>query len=82
MAPPFSRIAYIAGKISKLDTVAANNPPITACPRGATCSPPSMMPNAIGNIPTIMANPVMRIGRARLLAPSRAASSDECPCFR
>src|SRR5690606_8915481 len=41
------------------------NPPITACPKGATCSPPSPKPDAIGIIPAIMAIVVIKIGLIR-----------------
>ena len=43
-------------------SVEANNPPITALPNGADCSPASPIPDAIGIIPAIMAKLVINIG--------------------
>jgi hypothetical protein len=62
--------------------VAPMRPPITARPRGAVCSPPSLRPNAIGIIPAIIAKLVIRIGRRRLPAPSIAASHGSRPSAR
>src|SRR5690606_28848024 len=38
------------------------SPPMTAWPKGATCSPPSPKPEAIGIIPATMAIVVIKIG--------------------
>src|SRR5438445_736399 len=46
--------------------MATDNPPITARPSGAFCSPPSPRPSDIGNIPMIMASAVMSTGRSRV----------------
>ncbi|MNL66346.1 hypothetical protein D3C87_1907970 [compost metagenome] len=51
------------GRSSKITIVDAIRPPITALPRGATCSAPSPIPIAIGNIPASMAAAVINIGR-------------------
>lgn len=48
--------------MNKAANVEANNPPITARPKGADCSPASPMPDAIGIIPAIMAKLVISIG--------------------
>ena len=53
--------------------VAAASPPMTARPKGAFCWPDSPRANAMGSMPAIMAQVVMRIGRSRLAAPSTAA---------
>ena len=44
------------GTKKSVATVASNNPPITARPSGAFCSPPSPRPSAIGTMPMIMAS--------------------------
>ena len=51
------------GRMSRVVIEEKINPPMTACPRGATCSPPSPIPEAMGIIPAIMAKVVIRIGR-------------------
>jgi len=61
--------ANAAGKTNRVATVAKANPPMTARPSGAVCSPPSPRPSAIGTMPAIMAKLVMRMGRKRLRAP-------------
>lgn len=53
--------------------VDATNPPITALPNGADCSPDSPIPDAIGTIPAIIAILVIRIGRNRIDALVMAA---------
>src|SRR5260370_838997 len=65
---------YTTGTKNSVTRVATIKPPITARPSGAFCSPPSPIPSAIGNIPIIIANAVMRTGRRRVLPASRAAS--------
>src|SRR5258708_4300221 len=55
-----------AGTKSRVETVASSNPPITARPRGAFCSPPSPSPSAMGAMPMIMANAVIKTGRKRM----------------
>lgn len=62
----------INGMINKMVKVELTKPPITACPNGATCSPPSPIPNAIGVIPASMANAVIKIGRNLDLAANKA----------
>ena len=54
------------GTKARVATVANINPPMTARPRGAFCSPLSPRPSAIGTIPIIMANAVIRTGRIRM----------------
>ena len=61
--------AKTAGSTIRVATVAAASPPMTARPSGAVCSPPSPKPSAIGTMPAIMAQLVIRIGRSRPLAP-------------
>lgn len=51
------------GTRSKMVTVEAISPPITALPKGAICSDPSPKPKAIGNIPANMAAAVINTGR-------------------
>jgi hypothetical protein len=67
------------GNRNKVAAVENNNPPITARPNGAFCSPPSLKPNAVGNMPTIIANAVINIGRKRTLAAIRAAARAPIP---
>src|SRR5579885_3458171 len=54
--------------------VAKMRPPMTARPSGAFCSPPSPRPMAMGIMPMIMANAVMRTGRIRTNPAWSAAS--------
>src|SRR5207253_2021961 len=68
------RIAYIAGRTPSVATVASSRPPITARPRGADCAPPSPAPIAIGSMPKIIAEAVIRTARKRAPAPSLVAS--------
>src|SRR5215472_368733 len=67
------------GTKNKVATVAKINPPMTARPRGAFCSPPSPIPSAIGTMPMIMASAVINTGRIRVYPASRAASQALCP---
>jgi len=67
--------AKINGNRNKAAKVLAMSPPITARPRGAAWSPPSPKPEAIGIIPTTIATLVIRIGRIREAAASRAADN-------
>lgn len=50
------------GTNNKMVTVEAISPPITALPKGATCSAPSPKPIAIGNIPASIAAAVINTG--------------------
>ncbi|MNT28213.1 hypothetical protein D3C72_1638840 [compost metagenome] len=61
------------GNRSRIARVDATSPPITALPNGATCSAPSPIPIAIGNIPASMAAAVINIGLKRDAAASLAA---------
>jgi MFS family permease len=60
----FTSIKTVGTK-NRVAAVAKINPPITARPRGAFCSPPSPRPNAIGTIPIIIASAVISTGRIR-----------------
>jgi len=53
--------------------VANINPPITARPSGAFCSPPSPQAKPIGIMPMIIARAVMHTGRKRVCPASIAA---------
>ncbi len=55
---------------------------MTARPRGAVSSLPRPIASAIGIMPLIMARLVIRIGRSRSPAASRAASKEGCPARR
>ena len=59
--------------------VASSNPPMTARPSGAFCSPPSPRPSAIGTMPMIMASAVMMTGRKRVKPAPSAASAAFLP---
>jgi hypothetical protein len=72
----------MAGKMISVAMVPPVRPPITARPSGAVCEPDSPRPIAIGNIPAIIAQPVIRIGRRRLAAPETAASGTWAPSIR
>ena len=72
----------MAGKMISVAMVPPVRPPITARPSGAVCEPASPRPTAIGNIPAIIAQPVIRIGRRRLAAPETAASGTRAPPIR
>ena len=68
------------GTNNSVETVAKRRPPITARPRGAFCSPPSPSPKAIGNMPMIIANAVIKTGRKRIKPASSAAEIESLPC--
>ena len=59
--------------------VANINPPITARPNGAFCSPPSPRPSAIGAIPIVIASAVISTGRKRT-KPASIAAAVASPC--
>ena len=59
--------------------VAKINPPITARPSGAFCSPPSPSPSAMGDIPMIIASAVISTGRNLVVAASTAATAALAP---
>src|SRR5882672_7188533 len=59
----------------RVATVANANPPMTARPSGAFCSPPSPKPRAIGAMPMIMASAVINTGRKRTKPASSAAAT-------
>ncbi len=61
------------GTKNKVAMVAQINPPITARPSGAFCSPPSPSPMAMGTMPMIMASAVISTGRKRVKPASSAA---------
>ena len=71
--------ANTAGTKNSVATVASDNPPMTARPSGAFCSPPSPNPSAIGTMPMIIASAVISTGRNRPKPASSAASSAERP---
>jgi hypothetical protein len=60
------------GTNNRIVTVEAISPPITALPNGATCSAPSPIPIAIGNIPANIAAAVINTGLNREEAASLA----------
>ena len=64
-----------AGTKNRVETVANSNPPMTARPSGAFCSPPSPKLRAMGIMPIIMASAVMSTGRKRVKPASSAASA-------
>ena len=66
--------ANTEGSTNRVAAVAAARPPITARPRGAFCWPDSPKASAMGSMPAIMAQVVIRMGRSRLPAPSTAAA--------
>ncbi len=70
------------GTKNSVDTVAKSNPPITARPRGAFCSPPSPRPIAMGSIPMIIAKAVISTGRNRANPACTAASAAEHPAAK
>jgi len=72
-------MANTLGTKNKVATVANNNPPITARPSGAFCSPPSPKPKAIGTIPMIIASAVISTGRTRVYPAETAACSAGIP---
>src|SRR5258708_31353463 len=72
----------MAGRMISVGMVAPIRPPMTARPRGAVCEPASPRPSAIGNMPAIIAQLVIRIGRSRLDAPATAASGTLAPPIR
>src|SRR5205814_774966 len=63
------------GTMNSVVTVAPNSPPITARPSGAFCSPPSPRLSAIGSMPSIMADAVIRTGRIRAYPADHIASA-------
>ena len=65
--------ANTEGSTNSVAAVAAASPPMTARPKGAFCWPDSPKASAMGSMPAIMAQVVMRMGRSRLPAPSTAA---------
>src|SRR5262245_61431700 len=62
------------GTKKRVAIVAVINPPMTARPSGAFCSPPSPSPSAIGTMPMIIASAVIRTGRNRVKPASTAAA--------
>ena len=58
------------------------SPPITARPRGACIWLPRSKASAIGTMPTVIAQAVIKIGRKRSPAPTIAASLDVDPPFQ
>ncbi len=69
--------AKIEGTTSKVATVDITRPPITARPSGACIWLPRSSARAIGTMPTVIAQAVIRIGRRRSLAPTIAASVED-----
>ena len=57
-------------------------PPITANPSGACIWLPRSSASAIGTMPTVIAQAVIKIGRSRSLAPTMAASIEVAPLFQ
>ena len=76
--PPI-KSAKIAGTTSNVATVDISSPPITAQPSGACISLPRSSASAIGTIPMVIAEAVIRIGRTRSAAPTAAASVAQAP---
>src|SRR5262249_34893785 len=75
-------MAKTLGRMTRVAKVAAAKPPMTARPRGATCSPPSPMARAMGTMPAIMAQAGMTVGRSpRPPAPLNARSRENTPHF-
>ena len=58
------------------------SPPITARPSGACIWLPRSSASAIGTMPTVIAQAVIRIGRSRSPAPTMAASVEDAPPFQ
>ena len=71
--------AKIEGSTSKVANVDITSPPITARPSGACIWLPRSSASAIGTMPTVMAQAVIRIGRSRSPAPTMAASVEDAP---
>src|ERR1035437_4718554 len=63
-------------RVAKVETI---KPPMTARASGADCPPPSPKPMAMGVMPQIMADAVMRMARRRPPAPSSVASKSGVP---
>ena len=74
--------AKIEGTTSKVANVDITRPPITARPSGACIWLPRSSASAIGTMPTVIAQAVIRIGRSRSLAPTMAASVEDAPAFQ
>ena len=68
------------GNGDEREMVDVMTPPITALPNGARKSAPSPSPRAIGIIPAISANVVMRMGRKRI-APASMRPHAAAPVF-
>ena len=71
--------AKIEGTMNKVTNVDISSPPMTARPRGACIALPRSRANAIGAMPTDMAQAVIKMGRRRCSAPARAASGTSLP---
>src|SRR5262249_22285855 len=67
------------GTKKSVANVANSNPPITARPSGAFCSPPSPNPRDMGTMPMIIASAVMMTGRMRTKPAWSAASRADLP---
>ena len=74
--------ANTEGSTTRVASVAAASPPMTARPSGATCWPPSPSASAIGTMPAIMAQLVIKIGRSRARPASTPASPAAAPSVR
>src|ERR1700733_6088133 len=76
----FSTIKKMPGMKKIPIALAASIPPITAVPIIWRATEPAPLAVHSGTQPRIKANEVIRIGRSRNLAPSRAASASGLPC--
>src|SRR5271168_1997638 len=76
------KIAKNDGTTSNVANVDITSPPITARPSGACIWLPRSSASAIGTMPTVMAQAVIKIGRRRSLAPWMAALVDVEPAFQ
>ena len=77
--PGRSRWRRSRARTSRVANVDITRPPITARPSGACIWLPFSRARAIGTMPTVMAQAVMRIGRRRSPAPTMAASTAGTP---
>ena len=68
-----------AGRISSVANVDTTRPPMTARPSGACIWLPASRASAIGTMPMIMAQAVIRMGRKRSRPPRTAASGTDSP---
>src|ERR1700758_1847219 len=71
---------YAAGTMKTVSTTDTVRPPMMVRARGAYCSLPVPSLRAMGIIPMMVANDVIKIGRSRTLQEVITASSIDLPC--